>query len=129
MKIGLLFLTYQPGKGGLEQVVKTVTRSLADKNYQFYIYGIHQPVDQDFLQYAVKTKFIKYPSWVENKPILMPKFLHRFLTRKYRENRLLNLLEEAEKDKIESLIILNLHKQYSQNYRTLKKFKKQPIYP
>lgn len=122
-KIGILLRNRHDGPGGLEKVLSMVACYLPSQNAEAYLYSFF-PLNYDqFTNDFQNTYYLQYPSYLQKINDFLPAKVGRFLQKIYIKSHGDQLFTQMIKDEIDLLLVLDLSRQFIQNYPQLLKFK------
>lgn len=123
LKIGILLRNRHDGPGGLEKVLSMVARYLPSQNAEAYLYSLF-PLNYDFFTIGFQqVRYLQYPSILQKINHFLPAKAGRFLQKIYIKSHGDQLFTQMIEDKIDLLLVLDLSRQFIQNYPQLLKFK------
>lgn len=129
LKIGFLLLLNHTGKGGVENVLKTVTSGLKEYNVESFIYSLHKPEDTSFIEFFDNFSYEEPSFFSLHRPKFLPKFIYKLLIKNELNNNLKTILKKASSDNLDALLVLNLSKQFDRYFDQLKQFKEESKTP
>lgn len=123
MNIGFLLLNNHSGKGGLETVLQKTTENLKKENINSYIFFLYEPSFKEFLTKFEHTYSINYPNALKKCQFAMPRFMEKYLHRRYIQKNYHALFDRVKNANLDALVVLNLTKQFSNHYKLIKNIK------
>ena len=124
MKIGFLLLNTHSGRGGLEKVLIDITDGIKQYGVTSYVYSLYEPIYAEFKDHFENFECIDVSDKFKIKNRFMPKFLYKYLYKKATQKKAHILWNSIYEQKLDALIVLNLSKQFVNNYDSLRRLKK-----
>ena len=124
MKVGFLLLNTHSGRGGLEKVLIDITDGIKPYGVTSYVYSLYEPVYDEFKEHFDHFEYVDVADKFKVKNRFIPKFLYKYLYKKATQKKSHILWNSIYEQKLDVLIVLNLSKQFVNNYDFLRKLKK-----
>lgn len=124
MKVGFLLLNTHSGRGGLEKVLIDITDGIKQYGVTSYVYSLYEPIYAEFKDHFENFECVDVSDKIKIKNRFMPKFLYKYLYKKATQKKAHILWNSIYEQKLDALIVLNLSKQFVNNYDSLRRLKK-----
>lgn len=129
LKIGILLRNRHDGPGGLEKVLEIVAKAMPQKNVELRFYGLYVPTYDLFTQNFQNITYLQLPKVLQGLEKLLPPKMFRVLNKAYVKLNGHKLFDQMKADNLDTLITMDLSKQFLGNYQFLKDYKEQSGVP